>query len=111
MPADAPTIAEIPATLTIRDLRRDRSLAPGGARFIEVARRFMPLVYGISSALIPEQPEAAEAVTIAVIETLAFRWRTISRKIPVASWLVRTTWYVAARERSRLGLKAKSEIS
>jgi hypothetical protein len=111
MPVDAPTIAEIPATLTIRDLRRDRSLAPGGARFCEVARRFVPLVYGISSALIPEQPEAAEEVTIAVIETLAFRWRTISRKIPVASWLVRTTWYVAARERSRLGLKAKSEIS
>src|SRR5258706_2357458 len=96
------------AALTIRDLRRDRTLAPGGARFFEVARRFLPLVYGISAALIPENPEAAERVSAAVFETLAFRWRRISRKSVVATWLVRTTCYAVARERSRLGLKAKS---
>ena len=99
---------EIPATLTIRDLRRDRSLAPGAAGYSEIARRFSPLVYGIATALIPENAEAAERVSIAVFETLAFRWKGIARKTPLAVWLVRTTCYVVARERSRLGLKAKS---
>src|SRR4051812_18014398 len=109
MNVGAPNVAEIPAILTIRDLRRNRSLAPGGALFVEVARRFLPLVYGISAALIPERPEAVENICGAVFETLAFRWRRIPRKIPVASWLVRTTRFIAARERGRLGLKANSD--
>jgi DNA-directed RNA polymerase specialized sigma24 family protein len=104
MNVGAPNVSEIPAALTIRDLRRNRSLAPGGPLFDEVARRFLPLVYGIGAALVPENPEAAESICRAVFETLAFRWRRISRKIPVASWLVRTTWYVAVRERKRLRL-------
>jgi hypothetical protein len=111
MPPAIPNISEIPVALTVRDLRRNRSLAPGGPIFPELARRFLPLVYGISSALIPENAEAAENVSVAVFETLGFRWKSIARKTPLASWLVRTTWYVAARERSRLGLKAKSQIS
>ena len=104
MTVGAPNVSEIPATLTIRDLRRNRSLAPGGPLFAEVARRFLPLVYGIGAALVPENLEAAERICGAVFETLAFRWRRIPRKIPVASWLARTTWYVAVRERRRLGL-------
>src|SRR5205085_2823316 len=52
--------------------------------------------------------EAAERVSMAAFETLAYRWKSIRRKMPIATWLVRTTWYAAARERSRLGLKAKS---
>jgi DNA-directed RNA polymerase specialized sigma24 family protein len=111
MPVEALNISDIPATLTIRQMRRDRSLAPGGPRFVEVARRFLPLVYGIAAALTPEQPDAAENISGAVFETLAFRWKRISRKTPLATWLVRTTWYVAKRERSRLGLKAASQIS
>jgi hypothetical protein len=98
----------VPAGLMIRDLRRDPTLAPGGGRFPEVVQRFLPLVYGISSALIPEHPAAAETVSTAVFETLAFRWRRISRKTLIATWLVRTTCFAAARERSRLGLKAKA---
>src|SRR4051812_29730906 len=111
MTATPPNLSDIPITLTIRDLRRNRSLAPGGALFAEVARRFLPLVYGIGSGLIPENADAAESVSVAVFETLGFRWKSIPRRTPLASWLVRTTWYVAARERSRLGLKAKSQIS
>jgi DNA-directed RNA polymerase specialized sigma24 family protein len=97
----------VPGGLTIRDLRRDRTLAPGGGRFPEVVRRFLPLVYGISSALIPENPAAAETVSTAVFETLAFRWRRPRRTL-IATWLVRTTCFAAARERRRLGLKAKA---
>src|SRR5437764_3080774 len=106
--AGVSSASEISATLTIRDLRRDRSTAPGAAGFIEIARCFLPLVYGIAAALIPESAEAPERVSVAVFETLAFRWKRIARKTPIAVWLVRTTCYVAARERSRLGLKAKS---
>jgi hypothetical protein len=111
MTALPPPISNVPLTTTIRDLRRNRSLAPGGPLFPEVARRFLPLVYGIGSALIPENPEAAENVSAAVFETLGFRWKSVPRRTLLASWLMRTTWYVAARERSRLGLKAKSQIS
>ena len=73
-----------------------------------MVRRFLALVYGISSALIPENPAAAETVSTAVFETLAFRWRQISRKTVIATWLVRTTCFAAARERRRLGLNAKA---
>jgi hypothetical protein len=108
MTVGALNVSEVPATLTLRDLRRDRALAPGGGRFGEVVRKFLPLVYGVGGALIPEDVDGAERVAVAVFETLAFRWRKISRKTAIATWLLRTTSYVAARERSRLGLKAAS---
>lgn len=100
-------LASVPGVLTIRDLRRDKVLAPGGGRFPGVIRRFLPLVHGMSVALIPEDPSAAETVSTAVFEALAFRWHRLSRKTVLATWLVRTTGYAVARERSRLGLKAK----
>src|SRR5688572_13060405 len=110
MTSGASTDLEIPFALTARDLRRERSLAPGAALFPELVRRFLPLVHGVGAALIPESSEAAEKVSAAVFETLAFRWKSIPRKTPIASWLVRTTGYAAARERSRLGLSAKSAL-
>src|SRR5688572_24366426 len=106
-----PSLSDLPLALTPRDLRRDRIREPGNAEFGEVVRRFLPLVYGVSSALIPENAESAEKVSAAVFETLAFRWKRIARKTPLASWLVRTTGYAAAKERSQLGLKAKSQLS
>jgi len=108
MTPGATILREIPVALTLRELRRDRALAPGGPHFNDVVRTFLPLAYGIGSALIPENAEAAERVSTAAFEALAFRWRSIRRKTPIATWLVRTTCYAAARERSRLGLKAKS---
>jgi hypothetical protein len=111
MTPDAPTLSDLPLTSTMRELRRDRFREPGNAHFLELVRRFLPLVYGVSSALIPESAESAENVSAAVFETLAFRWKRIARKTPLASWLVRTTGYVAAKERSRLGLKAKSQLA
>ena len=110
MTSGASIESEIPFALTARDLRRERSLQPGAPLFPEVVRRFLPLVHGIGAALIPENSEAHERVSTAVFETLAFRWKRIPRKMPLASWLVRTTGYAAARERSRLGLTARSAI-
>src|SRR5256885_532699 len=88
-----------PELLTLRGLRRDRAFAPGGERFAEVVRRHLPLVYGSALALIPENPAAAESVSIAVFETLAFRWKKLSRRTVLGTWLARTIWYAAARER------------
>ncbi len=99
-----------PSALTSRELWKDRTLAPGGGRFHEVARRFLPLVNGISASLILENPGAAETVSTAVFETLAFRWKGIPRKLAVATWLVRTTCFAATQERKRLGLKSKSRM-
>lgn len=101
----------IPGTLTIRDLRRDPSLAPGGVRFPEVVRRFLPMTYGAALALIPENAPAAEAVALAAFQTLAFRARGLSAKTVVATWLLRTVWYAAARERSNRGLRSRPESS
>lgn len=109
MTSGAPSLFDLPLASTLRDLRRDRFREPGNAHFGELVQRFLPLVYGVSSALIPENTDSAEKVSAAVFETLAFRWKKIPRKTPLASWLVRTTGYAAAKERSRLGLKARSQ--
>src|SRR5262249_54530880 len=58
-------------------------------------------------ALIPENPAAAVPVSIAAFETLAFRWKKLSRRTVLATWLLRTVCYAAARERKRLGLKRR----
>ena len=66
------------------------------------------MVYGAAMALMPEKPEAAEGVSVAVFESFACRWRSLSRKTFVAAWLLRTVRFTAARERRNLGLKAKA---
>jgi hypothetical protein len=93
--------------LTARDLRKDQTLAPGAANFPAVIRKFLPTVYGTALALIPENPEAAKTVSTAVFETLAVRWKRIPKKAFLIAWLLRTTSFAIARERSRLHLKAK----
>src|SRR4051812_36875949 len=97
-------IADLSA-LTGRDLRRDRKLAPSGENFPAVARQFLPIVHGTALALIPEVPGSAEAVSLAVFETLAHRWKRISRKTFLGVWLLRTTTLAVRRERRRLGLR------
>ncbi|HUS36105.1 MAG TPA: CotH kinase family protein, partial [Verrucomicrobiae bacterium] len=111
MTPGAASVSDLPIASILRDLRRDRFCQPANAPFAELVRRFLPLVYGVSLALIPENTESAEKVSAAVFETLAFRWKRIPRKTPLASWLVRTTGYAVAKERSRLGLKARSQLS
>ncbi len=103
------TLSPLSGALTVRHLRRDRALAPGGDRFPDVVRKFLPLVHGTALALIPENPAAAETVARAVFETLAIRWRSLSRKTALATWLTRSTWLATARERSALGLARKPQ--
>jgi hypothetical protein len=104
-----PDLPMVSAALTAREMRRDPTLAPGGPRFGAALSRFIPLVHGIGAALIPESAEAAEAVAVATLHALVLRWRKISRGAPLATWLVRTACYAAARERSRRGLKRRSD--
>jgi len=96
-----------PELLTLREWRRDRAWAPAGERFAQVVLRHLPVVYGSALALIPENPAVAVSVSVAAFETLAFRWRKLPRRTVVATWLLRTVCYAAARERKRLGLKRK----
>lgn len=101
---DAPVLS---GALRIRDLRRNPAFAPGGERFGEFVRHFLSMVHGAAAALIPENPEAAEAVTWAVFQTFAIKYKTFPGRRLVAPWLLRSVRFAAARERSRLRLKAK----
>lgn len=105
------TPAKPPTTVLFRDLRRDRSLAPGGEHFEGLARAFLPLVYGSASLLIPGSAAAVRDVVLAVFRSFASRWRRVSRRAVVASWLVRSVWFAAARERKRLRLPAPGKDS
>src|ERR1041385_4962270 len=108
MIAGAPAIPEL---LTIRGLRRQGAFAPESEQFADVIRRHLPLVYGAALALLPENLAAAESVSIAAFETLALRWRKLSRRTVLATWLLRTVWFAAASERRRLGLPRQPRTS
>jgi spore coat protein CotH len=94
--------------LSIRDLRRNRALAPGGIDHANLVKSFLPLVYGSVRLMIPEPEVALDGVVNAVFQAFALRWRRLRRRTLVASWLLRTTWFAATRERKRLRLPAPS---
>lgn len=96
--------------LTIRSLRQNPSLAPQGEHHWVFIRRFLPMVHGMAAALIPENPAAAEEVSVAVFEAFAAKWRKLPQKTFVAAWLVHSTVFAVARERYRIGLPARSAI-
>lgn len=100
MPDQPPPIL----TFRIKALRRDRSLAPGGGRFGELAEAFLPLVYGGARMLVPESTDSAEKISTAAFESFGWWWRNLRRKTLIAPWLLRTVFFAAARERKRLGL-------
>ena len=52
--------------MTIRELRRARSTAPGGPEFPSLVRAFAPLVFGSASLLAPDQSEIVERVFVTV---------------------------------------------
>ncbi len=91
-------------TERIRDLRRQRSLAPGGAEFGVLARAFLPLVYSLAGRLVPERPEGIEELALTVFRVFAYRWKRLPRRTAIASWLVRTTWLAAQRQRRQFRL-------
>ena len=98
-------------TATIKDLRRDRSIAPGGNEFADLVGAFLPLVYGSASLLITENPAAIDGIVLAVFRSFAIRWRRLPRRTIVAIWLLRTTWFAVMRERRRLRLPAPDRTS
>jgi spore coat protein CotH len=96
---------------SLRELRRDRSIAPGGAEFDDFIRAFLPLVYGSALSLVPEDTAAVERIVLAVFRSFAVRWRRLPRRTVVAVWLFRSTWFAARRERRRLRLPAPAKGS
>ena len=95
-------------TARIRDLDQDRHLTPGGGRGNEaIVRTFGPIVYGMASALVLEDPSAAERIAPAVFQTFAARSRKLRRRTLLALWFFQTTIIAARKERKRLRLPQK----
>lgn len=107
--ADAPPLAAneiIPPLpiLTIRELRRNRSFAPGGEHSGELVAAYLPLVSSALSFLLPQSGYArvSELVT-AIFQSFSLRWRRIPRRTVIATWLLRSSLFMAQRERKRAG--------
>jgi hypothetical protein len=92
-------------TLSIRDLRKDPSLAPGGGAFTSLISIFLPIVYGTALKLLPENPASAVQISVAVFECLAVKWRRLSKRTLVGPWLLLATVSVAKRDRARLRIR------
>ena len=101
----------IHVAMTIRDLRRARSMAPGGPEFPSLVRAFAPLVFGSASLLAPYKSEVVERVFVGVFHAFAFQWRRLPRNTVIASWLLRSTWLAVRWERRRLKLPMPSRAS
>lgn len=104
-PAEA--VPDVPPQLravSIRDLRNDPSLAPGGGAFVSVLAEFLPIVNGTALKLVPENPVAVPKIAMAVFECFAAKWKHLSKRTLVGPWLVEATRSVALRERKRLRL-------
>ena len=87
------------AATTIRDLRRDRSIAPEGDDFANLVTAFLPLVYGSASLLAADNAASVGRIVATVFHAFAVRWRALPRRTVVATWLLQTTGFAAARER------------
>ena len=96
---------------TIKDLWRNRTIAPGGAEFGSLVTAFLPLVCGSASLLVPGNPASTAEIVVAVFRSFAFSWRRLPQRAVVAAWLLRTTWFAALYERKRLKLPAPEKAS
>lgn len=96
-----------PMPLTIRQLKGAPTLQPGSDGFASVASFYLPAIYGMALACLPERPEAAEVVASAVFETFAARWKRLPGKTVVVVWLLQTAQYAIARQRAILGLPGR----
>ncbi len=94
-------------TARLRDLDQDRHLTPGGRGSEAIVRTFAPIVYGMASALVLEDPTAAERIAPAVFQTFNTRWRKLRRRTLLALWFFQTTIIAARKERKRLNLSQK----
>lgn len=97
------------AALTIRQVRDERALAPGGARFEEVIWALGPLVRGCGLRLVPEDPTAAGRIADAVFAAFARGWRRLPKRTVIAVWMLRSACFAGRKERRRLKLARLSE--
>ena len=106
LPSAAPGEPDL-TTARIRDLDPGRPLTPGGRDNEAIIRTFGPVVYGMASALVLEDPSAAERIAPAVFQTFNARWRKLRRRTLLALWFFQTTMIAASKERKRLRLPPK----
>ena len=89
--ANGTSLPSVP--LTGRELRRQREFAPGGERFGELVRHYLPLVCGTARRLLPADSPDVDAVVTATFQTFALQWRRLPRRAGLAAWFLRTTWF------------------
>src|SRR5688572_12005827 len=97
-------------TRSRKELRNDPALRPGGEHFDSLVRAYLPVVYGVGSRLVPEDPQAAERISHSAFELLAVNWARVvkgncSQLTLIAHFLLRAAVDASARERKRLRLK------
>ena len=90
-----------PSLTTVRDLRRNAAVAPGGKSYDLLLQAHLPLVHGAASQLLPETADLVPGVVCAVFETFAVRWRKLPKNTALAAWLLKTTSFLALRQHSR----------
>lgn len=93
-----PPLINDPGLATVGRLRRDTALAPGGQRYEALVGALAPLVHGAASQMLPERTDLVPEIVTAVFESFAARWRKLPRKTVVASWLLKTTCFVALKQ-------------
>lgn len=97
--------------MTIRELRWNKALAPGGADYEQLVRAYMPFVHGTALVLLPENPATVTDVVTAVFQTFALRWRKEPKRTLLATWFLRTSWFVVRKARKQLQLPAPPKLS
>ncbi len=110
IPPTAPPVL-IPIPLTFADLRKNPSLLPDQTGRDSLLLYYSPLVHGLASALIPQDPAAHERIVVTTFELLAYRWKKVSKKTTIAAWLFRTTWFAIRKEQKSLARKNIASVA
>ncbi len=96
--------------ITFGDIKKNPELAPNQKTGHLIVQHYSPLVFGVASALLPNEPAAHERIVWVAFELLADRWKRIPKKTTIAAWLLRTVCFAVQREQRAPG-RAKALLS
>ena len=88
--------------ITFGDLKRHPDLAPQQKNGHLLIQYYSALVFGVASALLPNEPAAHERIVWVVFDLLTHRWKRVPKKTTLAAWLLRTAWFAVQREQRAL---------
>ncbi len=88
--------------ITFGDLKRHPDLAPQQKNGHLLTQQYSALVFGVASALLPNEPAAHERIVWVAFDLLAHRWKRVPKKTTLAAWLLRTAWFAVQREQRAL---------